>query len=194
MKNLTELVREYKKTKSQALLNDIFSQLAQIIKEKATFIFYKQRFNIKGTVFKLVDTQQIELEDVIQEINLEIVKLINKYDIKKKFEPYLYSTLWKFKPHFINQDFVNQLKNVPSTMIDNEGNEKSILENIEVLPEVGNYMELFENLTEIEKKVVKIYAENPTIKQRQLADTLGLTQQEVSKIMESIRKKVKKSP
>ena len=63
MKNLNELAKEYKKTKSQGILNQIFKMLEKVLKKKANYLFQERHF---GNI-RLCETKLLELEDLQQE-------------------------------------------------------------------------------------------------------------------------------
>jgi len=192
--NLNELVVEYKKTNNSKILEEIFIKLKRTIHEKAQYVFYHQKFQAKNFKFRLVDTKQVDLEDVEQELNLKILELINSFDVEKEFDKYLYGTLWIWKPRFVNSDFIRNLKNVSSIETDDEGNEFSIIDGIAVLPkqhEEINVNDLFVDLTEQEKILLNILKENPEINQSELSEKIEVTQPRISQLYDSIRKKLK---
>jgi RNA polymerase sigma factor (sigma-70 family) len=123
---------------------------------------------------------------------IEIMRIIKKYKCKKPFDNYLFASLWNWKPHFLNKKFYNYLKNNSAEIIDEEGNEKSLIENI---PQEENttaeldFKEMFENLNETEKKVINLLTENNDIKQSEIAEIIGVTQQRISQIIDEIKKK-----
>lgn len=193
---LNELVLEYKTKKNSQTLNKIFLDLSKMIHNKAKFVFYQQKFSAKKFVFKLVDTKKIELEDVEQELNLFILKLIDKCDINKPFDKYLYSSIWLWVPKFVNKDFINSLRNVPIFDTDLDGDDANI-KKLDILRVFSKFDEevdldyLFENLTDDEKKLLNILQKNSEIKQSELADIFKVTQPRIAQLYESIRVKYK---
>lgn len=189
MKTLTELALEYKKTKQPLILGELFTRLEPMIKEKAQYIFYKKVF--KGNVV-LAKTKLVELEDVEQELHLTVLRLLERYDTRKSFETYLYSTLWNIKLHnILNEDFYNQLKTVHSE-ISEEGEETSPLDNIAVLPKIEESIEiehLFTKLSGTEKKIIEILKLNPSANISEIATILKVTKQAVHLHFKSLRRK-----
>lgn len=193
MKTLNELAVEYNQKKEGAVLLEIYKKLEKTITEKAKFVFYQKKFRYG---IKLVNTKQVDFEDIKQELYLEILRLLNNLDPKKSFETYLYSTLWNWDAsRIINQDFYNQLKNVNMITADEADEEDTpIIDTIATLPKFDEEEEiehLFTKLTSTEKKIIEILRLNSKIKQPELAKILKVTQQAVSKIFVSLRKKYK---
>jgi hypothetical protein len=212
MKTLNELAIEYKKTKNKIILNQLFVLLQSLVKAKAKHTFYKRKFvkrmidvemlDNEGTqkiiqrlpqCFKLVDTHLLELEDVEQELNLEILSLLEKYDVSRPFDKFLYSSLWNWKPNFINKDFINQLGNVSLSAMTEEDNENSeLMNNFAVYPkfdETFDVCDMFSDLTELEEKLLNLLKVSPDANQTQLAKKLYVTQARVSQMLTEIRKK-----
>lgn len=196
MSNLTNLVRKYKQTKSKKLLNQIFILVEKDIKKKATYIFYQQKFRINKQLTKLSQTNKIELEDIEQELRLEVLKLIEKYNARKPFENYFYSTLQYWFPEFIriNNKRENFGIQTESELI-NEGEEVTIFDNLTTEPirpkEELNLDKMFKNLTKQEKKLLNLMIKFPQFNQSELANRLGVTQQYISELLIEIKKKYK---
>lgn len=194
--NLNNLIVQYKQTGDKKILNDIFSLLKNTIKEKSKYVYYHQRFNAKNLRFKLVDTKQIELIDIIQELNLFIMKLIDRCEIDKPFDKYLFSSLWNWKPTIINREFKQNVRNKSLSDIDEEQFDVNfpapITEEETKEKETINTDDMFKKLTKREKKVIELLKNNPELNQFQLAEILGVTQQNISLIMQSLQKKYKK--
>ena len=191
---LNELVVEFKKTKNSQILNQIFTSLSKVIHEKSKYIFYQQKFSAKKYVFRLVDTKQVDIMDVEQELNLFTLELINRCDINKPFDKYFYSSIWLWKPKFINQDFVNSLRNVSDIKLSDEGDEYSLIDGVATFPKFDepiNLDDLFDNLSDNERKILNILKDNPKTTQEKIAQVLGVTRERVSQIYVDIRKKYK---
>jgi len=138
MDNYTELVREYKKTNSPALMNKIYQELNPLVQTKASFIFYRKYYPlslynlcypcqkcdnklesncktckkctcITGT-FNLSKTGLCEVEDVENDLWIEILRIIKNYDVTKDFDTYLYSCIWNVIPSFLTMDFIKSLQ------------------------------------------------------------------------------------
>jgi len=212
MKTLNELAIEYKTTKNKETLNQIFVSLQKTIKEKTTHTFYKRKFvramidvevmNDEGTkkimkrlpqCFTLYGTKLIELEDVEQELNLEILNIIERYDISRPFDKFLYSSIWLWQPNFVNKDFINQLSNISLSTAEGEGQyNEELINNLSVMPQFDesfDVRELFTNLTETEEKLLNILKNNSGLKQAQLVKIMGVTKQRISQLFKSIQKK-----
>lgn len=189
MINLNKLVKSYKKSKDNKLLEEIFINLNNIIKERAKFVFYQQDFF--GTKeIKLYLTKQIELLDVIQDLNLFILKLIKNYDIKQPFENYLFRSLKFYKPSFINKEFIKTLKTQSIYQMNKEGEEENIAEEKLILE--YKEIEFNEPLTEKEQEIFDLIKEDMNLTQEDIAKELGISQQSVSIIIASIKEKIQK--
>jgi len=192
MININELAIQYKKNPTKLLLDKIFFELRFIIKNKATFIYFQKKFKYGNRTLVLSETKQVDLQDVKQDMCIEIMRIIKKYDCKKPFDNYLFSSLWNWKPHFLNKKFYNYLKNNSSEIVDEEGNEKSLIENIpqeESTTSELDFKEMFENLNETEKKVINLLTGNNNLKQSEIADIIGVKQSRISKILKGLKKK-----
>ncbi|HUS50125.1 MAG TPA: winged helix-turn-helix transcriptional regulator [Candidatus Paceibacterota bacterium] len=192
MKNLNELVKQYKKTELQETFSQIFELLEETIVKKAKYVFYKQRF-FSDESLKLCDTKKVELEDIKQELRLEIIEWINRCKRSLPFDKYLYSNLWNWKPKSINKDFLESLKIISIYRKTEEGEDENVIERIptpeQKIEDLTNYDEMFENLTIIEKMIINILRENSKATQQQIAEIIGVTQQQIVKYLKKIRKK-----
>jgi len=203
MNELKNLVIKYKKTKSKQILNDIFDLLKSIIEKKAKFIYYKKYFpvslyhnnNKKGT-FNLFKSYLCEYVDVEQDLNMEIMRLINDFNIKKDFKTYLFSSLWMWIPSFINKNFVETLHNVKLYSSDSDGRESGINipanKNIEKNFVESKIKDLLKELdNSIDKKILLNLLNKKDLTQIKIAKKLGITQQRVSQIIIKIKKLLK---
>jgi RNA polymerase sigma factor (sigma-70 family) len=190
MTKLDELVIEYKKTNNQCIGNQIYLLLKKSIQEKTKYLYYQQKF--KG--MKLCNLKIVDIEDVEQELYLELARIIKNYNVKKgSFSTYWYSTLWNYKPKFINVDFFNQLKNTKTYKLNEDDEEESLIDHIASFPAKDeiNIFDMFEKLTDEEKKLINILKKKEGINQSELADIFGVTQPYISSMFDSIRKKYK---
>jgi len=230
MINFTNLVKEYKETKSKQIIDKIYVELKVIIKQKAKYIYYhkwyplnlyhpckycrnctklnnvpKSEHNIIckncevckciGGFFNLRDKGLCELEDVENDIWLEILRIIENFDITKDFNPYLFSCLWEFIPSFITKDFVKSISNKPLIQKDEEGNETEIdvsneQEETKPKPSIQEILKVCK--TEMEKKVCELYLTNPNLSQEEIAEKLETYKMNISRIINKLRKRLKK--
>ena len=215
MNNLNELAKEYKQTKSQVILNNIFKLLYKALKDKASYVFYKQNFfkekrtteifNRKTKRFekkeeiitiKLYNTKKIELEDIEQELKLKVMELLTNFDVKKPFENYLFSTLKNWRPSYVQEvNFMKGLDTINESDLNNKDEENINLDNFpapeQKIEEPTNYEILFQNLTIQERFLINILRRCPNKKQQELADIIGVTHQRIDQILKVLRKKVK---
>jgi RNA polymerase sigma factor (sigma-70 family) len=194
MQNLTELVRQYKRTKSTILLGEIFGMLDKNLHKRAEYLFYQQKYNIGHKWVKLVDLKRMELDDVLQDLRVQILELISRYDVKKPFENYLFSTLQFWFPKCLrNRDSKTTLSALTESETTHGDSDESIFNHLTVpavYPEDEfNSKEYFDDLSEMEKKVVDLFFEFPDKTQVEVAEILGVTQQRVAQLISNIRVK-----
>lgn len=200
MDKLDILAKEYKKTKSQKNLNELLLLLDKQLNDKAKYLFYQQKFKVNGQRIRLKDTGKITPNDLVQELRLTVLELLQKYNPNKPFSNYVFATLWNFVPEIIRKKSGRQdLRTINESELNNDDEEKPI--NLDDFPapeqkndELINLSEKFKKLTKIEKKLIKFILKNPNKNQTQMADSIGVTQQEVSQILIGLRKKYKIFP
>jgi len=208
MNNITSLIIEYKQTHLSKILDDIFKELNPIIEKKSKYIYFQKYFPIslynkcseclnckehkcnichkctckKGT-FNLHRNNLCDYEDVKQDLSMEILKLIEKFDIKRDFDTYFYATLWNWKPSFLNKDFIKTL----------------ISESIENQPELidkkklcdFNIEELITKLkNKIDRQIIYNLLKDNKLSQIALANKLGLTKSQIDYRIKKIKNKI----
>jgi RNA polymerase sigma factor (sigma-70 family) len=222
MINLTNLVKEYKETKSEVKLNTILKTMHHIITKKAQYVFYRKYYPLslyqkckscqecklkkckkcnkcrceKGA-FNLAEKNLCDYMDVEQDLTMEILRLIENFDVRKNFETYLFSTLWNWRPSFLNRDMIKQIHS-QSLYEENEDGEykevelpapdKKYAEALKV--QLAEFLKVCNN--EIERKVILNLLSNKMLNQSEIAIKLGITRQAVSKIMLKLKKRIKK--
>jgi RNA polymerase sigma factor (sigma-70 family) len=195
LNELDQLVKQYKKKKDKKILDQIFKILYPTIVEKAKYVFFEQSFKYQGIEFRLVDTKQVELDDVIQQLSLEIIEWINDFKPKAPFSHYLNSRFEQqhWQPKFMDIEFYKRFKtqSVYKTIENEEGEEEvNIADNIPTPEEVK--IEFFPELIEIEQEVWDLMQGNLNLSQEEIAEELDISQKTVSNVIASIRKKVQK--
>lgn len=206
----SELVKQYKETKDKNILNNIYTILRPFVISRAKYVYYKQYYplsnyynkDIKGT-FNLSKSNLCEYLDVENDLWMEVLRIIDKYDTNKDFDIYFRSCLWNWRPSFLNANFISSLSNKSIT---NEGEEENQLD-ILVEPDKLNLekeeiiTEKKENLkqlkkgilecceTENETKVFSILLKDNKINQSEIAKKVKISQPAVNKIIKKIRKK-----
>jgi len=149
---------------------------------------------IKGW-FNLRKDGLCEYQDVEQDLNLEILRVIDNYDKEKgDFNSYLFSCLWNFIPSFITKNFVTSLQNKSLTKINEEGNEIEIdpPNEQEEKPEIS-ITEIFSTCkTDLERKVLEIILNNKKISNIKIAKELGINPQLASQILKKLKQRIKK--
>jgi RNA polymerase sigma factor (sigma-70 family) len=190
---LNELAKFYKETKERKYIDEIFKIIAKQLNDKASYTFYQKKFKASKYYFRLCDTHKVEEDDVLQELYLNVLETINRYDGVRPFDTYLFSTLWLWKPKFINRDFYCQLKNISTVEYDNEDDE--VMHEIAVNPVYPQdeivIDNLFTNLTEREKKIIDLLRQNTKLKRVELAEILEVSPESISQSLRSIKNKYK---
>lgn len=191
IKNLDELAKEYSQNKNKIILNKLFKAIKTLLDKKANFIYYKKLFKYKNYTFTLHQIKEIELTDIKQDLSLEVLKLLNRYDSNQSFEKYLISSLWNYAPSFINKKFCAFIENKSNSTIDADGNEINPVDAICHIDKENEIetIDLFENLTDLEKKLINFMLEFPDLTQSEIAKKLEVTQQRVSQLLFELRKK-----
>jgi RNA polymerase sigma factor (sigma-70 family) len=198
MKSLNKLIERYKKTKDKDLLTEIFLFLSPIIRQKATYIYYEKTFNYHNKNFKLSKINKLEFEDVLQELNVFVLELIDKYKSKMNFRKYLYSSIWNWRPSFIRtKQFISEIDDISEENLtydesDNRGFDTILFINPEIKEQEKNILKCFRRLSIQEKKLINFILKNSTMTQTQIADRLKVTQQRVSQILKNLRNKYNK--
>lgn len=198
MTKLTELVRQYKKTKKKEILEEIFLLLNHQLKEKAKWIFYQQNFNVEGKINKLSESRKFDFEDIEQEIKLVVLELIEKYKVRKPFENYLNGTLSHWFPKIMRKTSTRQFLSLISQeeIYNKETGEGINIENFPIPEQTSqekpNIDEMFINLTKKERILLELMIEFPEKNHIELAELIGVTRQMVEKIIKTLRKKYKR--
>jgi len=212
---LNNLVKNYKQTKDQKIINQIIGLLRDTIQNKAKYIFERKYYPlslyhkckvcreaqgedkctcIRGT-FNLKKEHLCEYLDVENDLWCEILRIINNYDITKDFNTYLYATLWNWTPSFINKNFIKSLRNKSLSYANKEGKEMDIVDDDSENTIINNStLQAIYSVckTNREKEILSILLKNNKISQKQIAKKLKVTQQSVSKIIQKLRLNIKK--
>jgi DNA-binding CsgD family transcriptional regulator len=201
MTKLTEFVIEYQKTKSEQIFNQIYSLLKKtkrldkdeyydMLKDRATYIFYEQTFKKGNYEFRLIDTKQVELDDVLGELNLELLRIINNYTVGQPFENYLNNSLRLWTPKFINSDFLKNLRTQSIYRVGEGGEEENLADKIPSSNPIN--IEFSRPLTKKESIVWNVLKETPDLSQDKIAKKLSISQMSVSRAIASIKDKIQK--
>ena len=184
--NVTDLVKEYKQTKSEKIFNKIYEKLKPFIREKSKYLYVTKFFQI-GKRYYSVSDSSYQREDIEQDLMLEILKMIKKYDGIRDFNTYLISSLWKYKPSFVNREFINCLGQ--DQISEHEESEKVAyeIENNFFAEDILSFCK-----SENEKKVMFAYLSDTSLSQLEIARKIGVSQQYISLILLGLQKKLKK--
>jgi RNA polymerase sigma factor (sigma-70 family) len=215
MNRIEQLVKEYKQEKTQSKLNQIVTILKPVVFKKAKYIHEKKFYPlslyhkciecrkciekidcencercrcVKGT-FNLKRKGLCDLADVENDLWLEILRVIENYDITKNFETYLYATLWDWIPSFINKNYIKELLNIS---LENSSEEteniasKQIFQPTEII-EVAEKV-----LSPKEKELFYILLKDNKLTELEISKKLNIDQSVVSRRLTALRKKLKK--
>jgi len=182
MAKLTNLVKEYRRTKNNKILEDILILIKKDIAKRVELIYKKLKY------------YQIDKKDIEQELYIKILKTIKNYNEKLPFENYLFYSLKLWQPKLKKEDLIHyeSLYKTDETTgedleIEIEDNKQNNSNSKIVLEEI-----LKECKTDIEKKICISYLENPKITEEELAQKLGTYQKHISRIINGLRKRLKK--
>lgn len=182
MTNLTKMVIDYKKNKDNNLLENILKTINKDINKRVEIIYKKLKY------------YQIEKDDIRQELYIKILNIIENYDTKCPFENYLFYSLKFWKPKLKKDDIINfeSLYKIDETT----GEELEIeIEDKKSNKTISNFTleAIFKECqNELEIKICKTYLENPKITEEELAEKLGTYQKNISRVINRLRKRLKK--
>lgn len=193
---LDNQAEQYRKTNDPKLLTEIMNTLENVITNKAKYVYYHQTITCQGKTFNLFRTNLTTFEDVKQELYLTILEKINTYDVTKPFLTYLYSSIWHWKPSFVNRDFVNQLRTYKESELATEDNPQPLI-NIAKFYEIDydilwGKIEVLKLLDEQEQEIIDQIFINPNAKQKDIAKILKLSESRISQIIKNIKRKIRK--
>lgn len=216
MDNLSELIREYKKTLNKLLMEKIYILLTPLIKKKSEFIFKKKYYPyslyhkcveclkcknkincdkckrcscIKGT-FNLKKSGLCELEDIESDLWLEILRIIEYYDITKDFDTYMYSCIWEWKPSFLTKNFIKSLQNKSLSKYNQDEEDMDIpIENTDIENNYNIDRILKSCNSDNERTIIKMLING--YNQSEIAKKLKLTSQNVSSLILNLKDKIK---
>jgi RNA polymerase sigma factor (sigma-70 family) len=181
-KEITDLIKEYKITKSKILMEKIFILLDPMIKIKSKSVHY------------LIRKYKLEVEDVKQELCLKILQIINEFNPEKSFENYLFSCLRRWQPVLKKEDRTKYKSLYYINQTTGEEEEEKFTDNLGQKPTQNLIIEdIFKECkTDIEKQICKLYLEYPKISEAEIAEKLGTYQKDISRVINGLRKRLKK--
>jgi RNA polymerase sigma factor (sigma-70 family) len=182
MSNLTNLVRQYKQKKDNKILENIYKLINKDIEKRVELIYRKLKY------------YKIDKVDIKQELYIKILSIIDRYNPKEPFENYFYSCLKYWKPRLTKDDI---MKFESLYKIDNETGEEKEIDITEITKETNNFNLTLEDIYRIckkesERKICKLYLINPNITEEEIGKELKMTKQNISLILNKLRKRLKK--
>lgn len=146
---------------------------------------------IKGW-FNLRKDNLCDYEDVENDIWLEVLRVIENFDMTKNFNTYLFSCLWEFVPTFVTKDFIKSLSNKSLTQKDKEGNETEVdISEEKEEPKLSLEDILKVAKTKREKELINLFLTDKKMTQEKAGKLLGITQQAISLIFNKLQKRLK---
>jgi len=222
MTNAEDLIKQYKQSKNKKTLDDIFILLKPVVMTKAKYVYYKKFYPfslynrcyncrqcnaknalicedcekctcVKGT-FNLKRNNLCEYSDVENDLYLDILRMIETYDTTKSWNTYFYASLWNWQPTFLTKEFLNSLLTQPITHHNEEKISTQQNENDNKTTEVMKDFKkaVTKVLTKRELQIYHILLQDNRLKEVEIAEKIGLTQQAVSLALKNIRKKLVK--
>jgi len=225
MDNKVELlVKEYKKTKNKLLFDNIFRELIPLVRKKVKFVFERKRYPFslyhqckhcrvcdvedrvicenclkceceKGT-FNLRQANLCDYEDVENDLWLEIIRIIEHYDVTRNFNTYLYACVFDYRPSFLTKDFIKSIKHRSLTHVNEEGEEvERDIPDVRETNTVNHTLSMSEIFsvckTDREREVLAKLLKNNEMSQEEIASEIGIGQQAVGKIISKLRTRLK---
>ena len=185
---VNELAIKYKETKDIQYRDELIKQLWKTIKYKASYTYYRKKFRLRNIIFNLYDSQLIEIEDVQHELYLFTIELLETFDGERDFKKYYFTSIWNWKPKFLNKEMYLKLKS--SKLVDEDGNDA--LERVEFPDQDDSYMYVDDILsfakTKEEKQVLRLMYLNPTLKFTDIATRLGYSPSKITRIVAGMMK------
>jgi len=215
-------IKLYKEIKDKKLLEEIFVYFRPLIRKKAKYIYERKWYPlslyhkckfcrqciiedktecktcdkcecIKG-FFNLRSYNLCDYMDVEQDLILEILRIIENYDISKSFYTYLYSCMFDWTPSFLTKDFIKSITHKPFNKENNEGEleelpildtkEEDFLENIDM-------KDFIISCSDLEKKYIRILLKEKGLKKVEIAKRFGISSARISQISKELEKKLK---
>jgi RNA polymerase sigma factor (sigma-70 family) len=147
---------------------------------------------VKG-FFNLKKDNLCEYEDIENDLWLEVLRIVDNFDITKDFNTYLFSCVWEFIPTFITKDFVKSLSNKSLTQQDEEGNETQIdISEEKEEPKLSLEEILKVATTKREKELINLFLNDKKMTQEKAGEIMGISQQAISLIFNKLQRKLKK--
>lgn len=141
---------------------------------------------IKGT-FNLSKIGTVDYVDIEHDLIMEVMRLINNFDITKDFNVYLFATLWKWNPSFLTESFIQELNHTEF--------KEEIMNNIITEKPEGDFL-LRDFIDEVvpdkrDREILRYLCEEK-LDARQIAKKMGLSKTHIYNIINKLRKKLKK--
>lgn len=146
--------------------------------------------------FNLRKNNLCDYKDIEQELKLEILRLINNFDIKVgEFKNYLSASLWDWRPSFITSDYVNSLsfKKIYQETDTGEELEIKIVDKKEENQRSNlNLEDIIQKCkTDNERQIVKLLIQNPNLSQRDIAKKLKKNKDVICRIFNKLRNRLR---
>lgn len=144
--------------------------------------------------FNLRKLNACEYEDVYDDLILEVLRLIENYDISKDFDKYFYACIWNWMPSFLTKNFIQNihLKSLYSYNIDGEESEQDIIDEKTLRTNnfsIDEILEICKNPRE--KQIIHLILKTGKFNQAEIAKKLGISRQAVNKIVKKLKLKIK---
>lgn len=159
--------------------------------------------SIERGFFNLNKNGVCEYKDVLNDLWMEIVRIIDNYDMAQEFNKYLFATLWEWIPSFLTKEFIKSISDRPLIYTNEEGNER---EEFGEEGEIGKEkidkekqaktQEKIKQILDVcyskrEKELVNLFLTDKRMTQEKASQILGISQPAICLILKTLQKRLK---
>lgn len=191
---MNSLAIQYKKTNDINIRNKLFNKILPYIKEKARYVYWYKSYKLYNKICKVKYLSSISEEDIFQELCIDVLLWIEKYNTKGKFKNYLFASFWNWRPKSINKETYMDLKSIKCSGLSSEQKDKfidSLSKEVQFDVRIGVNNLLFFVKSPNEKAILKLLYINPDISRNDIAKILGISNGRVSQIFSKLKEKKK---
>jgi len=187
---IDNLAKQYKQTGVIAIRDTLFNEILPIIKEKAKYVYWYKAYKLYDRVCQVRNLYNITEEDILQDLCLDALTWIEKFNGTTSFSKYLFASLWNWKPKYINKEAYVGINTVECKGLTSEEKDNfmdSIANEIQLDLRIG-VGSLMENVKcPNEKAILKMLYINPDISKNDMAKVLGVSKGRVSQIFANMK-------
>lgn len=187
---IDDLALKYKTTGSIVVRNTLFNKLMPIIKQKAKYVYWYKSYKLYDKICRVKHLYNVTKEDIFQDLSLDVLTWIEKFNGVTSFRKYLFSCLWNWRPSIINKETYMNIKSIKCMSMSTHQKEKlmdNLAEELKFDIREGMASLLGEVKCPKEKAVLKLLYINPDIAKADIAKVLGVTKGRVSQIFAKLK-------